>query len=95
MFFICFTAKSIISGSSEDSKIIALWLANHKVFLILQSISNKKVKEKIEKVKIKDKIYLTDLTRRTIEYEIYNIFVTIDTLLLLRLALSAVINYLI
>ena len=25
---------------------------------------------------IKDKIYLTDLTRRTIEYEIYNIFVT-------------------
>lgn len=31
---------------------------------------------KNKNLKIKDKIYLTDLTRRTIEYEIYNIFVT-------------------
>lgn len=31
---------------------------------------------KNKNLKIKDKIYLTDLTIRTIEYEIYNIFVT-------------------
>ena len=31
---------------------------------------------KNKNLKIKDKIYLTDLTRRTIVYEIYNIFVT-------------------
>ena len=31
---------------------------------------------KNKNLKIKDKIYLTDLTRRTREYEIYNIFVT-------------------
>lgn len=31
---------------------------------------------KNKNLKIKDKIYLTDLTRRIIEYEIYNIFVT-------------------
>lgn len=31
---------------------------------------------KNKNLKIKDKIYLTDLTRRTIDYEIYNIFVT-------------------
>lgn len=31
---------------------------------------------KNKNLKIKDKMYLTDLTRRTIEYEIYNIFVT-------------------
>ena len=36
---------------------------------------------KNKNLKIKDKIYLTDLTRRTIEYEIYNIFVTDPSIL--------------